>query len=225
MSERSLTYAGGVTPRAAPLPPDERRRLLVEATLPLLVEHGRAVTSRQIAEAAGVAEGTIFRAFESKDALVETAALSALDPAPLVEAIEAIDPGQPLPERLLALTELYRERFVRVSGVMRAMGWMGPPAELARRHHDRHRCGPDADEVRAWRTAADAAIVALVGPDRDRLRVPPPEVGRLIWMLTFSGSHPELSGGRPLSAAEVVDVVLHGVLRAPGAPEATGAAS
>ena len=56
-----------MTPRAAPLPPDERRRRLVEATLPLLVEHGRGVTSRQIAEAAGVAEGTVFRAFESKD--------------------------------------------------------------------------------------------------------------------------------------------------------------
>ena len=71
MSEYSLTYAGGMPPRAKPLPPDERRRALVEVTVPLLIEHGRSVTSRQIADAAGVAEGTIFRAFGSKDELVD----------------------------------------------------------------------------------------------------------------------------------------------------------
>nr|WP_284286883.1 helix-turn-helix domain-containing protein [Angustibacter aerolatus] len=54
-------------PRATPLSPDERRRHLVDATLPLLVQHGRAVSTRQIARAAGVAEGTIFRVFDSKD--------------------------------------------------------------------------------------------------------------------------------------------------------------
>ncbi|MCU1430433.1 MAG: DNA-binding transcriptional regulator, AcrR family, partial [Actinomycetia bacterium] len=37
--------------------------MIVAATLPLLLEHGDRVTSRQIAEAAGIAEGTIFRAF------------------------------------------------------------------------------------------------------------------------------------------------------------------
>ena len=53
--------------RAAALPPDERRSMIVAATLPLLLEHGDRVTTRQIAEAAGIAEGTIFRAFADKD--------------------------------------------------------------------------------------------------------------------------------------------------------------
>lgn len=49
---------------------DERRKALVDATLPLLREHGTDISTRQIAEAAGIAEGTIFRAYDSKDDLI-----------------------------------------------------------------------------------------------------------------------------------------------------------
>ena len=202
-----------MTPRATPMPPEERRRALVAATLPLLMEHGRSVTSRQIADAAGVAEGTIFRAFESKEDLLEAAALSVLDPTPLVEEIRRIPLDQPLRDKLLALTRLYVERFHRVGGVMRAMGWMGPPAMHLKHHHGRS--GPDSEQVRSWRTAADGAIDRLLFDDAQDLRVSPHQTGRLLWMLTFSGSHPELSGGEPLSADDVVDTVLHGVLRTP----------
>ncbi len=46
--------------RATPLPLDERRAALIAATEPLLEQFGRDVSTRQIAEAACVAEGTIF---------------------------------------------------------------------------------------------------------------------------------------------------------------------
>ena len=59
--------------RARPMSPEERRDKLIDVTLDLLREHGRAVTTRQIAAAAGVAEGTIFRVVESKEELVEAA--------------------------------------------------------------------------------------------------------------------------------------------------------
>ena len=62
-----------MSPRAEALPQTERRDQIVDAALPLLREHGRQVTTRQIADAAGIAEGTIFRAFASKEEIIEAA--------------------------------------------------------------------------------------------------------------------------------------------------------
>src|SRR3546814_17138747 len=42
--------------RAPALPADERREAIIRATLPLLLEHAEMVSTRQIAEAAGIGE-------------------------------------------------------------------------------------------------------------------------------------------------------------------------
>ena len=65
--------------RATALPPSERRAEIIAATLPLVLAHGAAVTTRQIAEAAGIAEGTIFRVFPDKESLIEAVVESAFD--------------------------------------------------------------------------------------------------------------------------------------------------
>ena len=93
--------AGHGRSRAAALPPDERRAAIVAATLPLLLAHGARVTTRQIAEAAGIAEGTIFRVFPDKESLIEAAIETAFDPAPIEAALRAIDPSLPLEARLV----------------------------------------------------------------------------------------------------------------------------
>ena len=84
------TTLSGKTKRAAALPPDERRSMIVAATLPLILEHGDRVTSRQIAEAAGIAEGTIFRAFADKDEIIVAVVEAALDQEPLEAALTDI---------------------------------------------------------------------------------------------------------------------------------------
>ena len=65
MSAHSLTLVR-VTPRATAMSPDDRRRAIVAALVPLIVERGGEVSTREIAQAAGIAEGTIFRVFADK---------------------------------------------------------------------------------------------------------------------------------------------------------------
>src|SRR2546428_2889821 len=90
------------TTRAAALPPDERRSMIVAVVLPLLLEHGDRVTSRQIAEAAGIAEGTIFRAFGDKDEMIAAVIEAALDQGSLEEALDRIDRSLPFEDAVSA---------------------------------------------------------------------------------------------------------------------------
>jgi AcrR family transcriptional regulator len=191
-----------VPPRAKPLAPDARRAALVAATVPLLTEHGRSLTTRQIAEAAGIAEGTIFRVFESKEDLVLAAVEQALDIEPFLAELESIDADRDLATVLLDVVTRMQERFRGIFTLMSAMGMTGPPR--AHKH------------MEEGRRRAEALTVALIEPHRGELAVSPAELARLVRLLTFSGSHPHLSEGRTLSPEQIVAVLLHGVLQRKG---------
>src|SRR5918997_1010419 len=100
MSERSLITLCRVT-RANPLPPVERRAALIAATEPLLEKFGRDVSTRQIAEAANVAEGTIFRAFATKDELIEAVLEDVFDVQRTCDELHRIDLSLGVEERLV----------------------------------------------------------------------------------------------------------------------------
>ena len=120
-----------MTPRATAMSAADRRTALVDVTLPLLHEHGRAVTTRQIAEAAGVAEGTIFRVFESKDDLVQAALDHAFDIEPFLDDLRRIEPDQPLRDLVLDLVTLLQIRFRGIFTLMTAVGHGRPAAPVA----------------------------------------------------------------------------------------------
>jgi AcrR family transcriptional regulator len=180
--------------------PDARRRALVSATLPLLREHGRGVTTRQIAEAAGVAEGTIFRVFESKDELVDAAIGRAFEPGQFAHELDAVDDDSPLRERLVQLVTILQRRFVEIFGLMRAVGLVAPP----------HR---DSEAQTRARESLDGRLMQLLAPDADRLTIPPQELIHVLRLLTFSASHHEIADGRLLTPDQIVDIVLNGVLK------------
>lgn len=169
---------------------------MIDATLPLLREHGRAVTTRQIAEAAGVAEGTIFGVFDGKDDLIQQALAAAFDLALFEAALDTLPTDLDLRGRLVAYVGLLQARLVSIFGLMRSVGMVAPPE--ASHHLSPHR----------QRIFTKAAAYAAPGPE---VRVSVEELMHLIRLLTFSGSHYEIAHGVLLTPEEIVAVVLDGV--------------
>jgi AcrR family transcriptional regulator len=191
--------------RAAALSPDDRRAMLVATTLQLVTERGADVSTRQIAQAAGVAEGTIFRVFDTKEELLRAAWASVFDPVPLIAELEQVDRAAPLEERLVAAVEALQahvRRVIRVLYALRASREGGLPPGA----RDRHR--PEDGEPLLQ------ALAALIAPDGAQLRCEPSEAARRLHMVTFAGSHPMITHGQPLTAREIVSLLLDG-LRAP----------
>ena len=80
--------------------PERRKAMIVAAALPLVAEYGTAVTTSQIAKAAGIGEATIFRVFADKEELLDACMNEALRPDHAVEQIASIPLDQPLADRL-----------------------------------------------------------------------------------------------------------------------------
>src|SRR5215468_8272181 len=162
---------GGRAPRMSP---QQRREMLVAATLPLVAQHGLKVTTRQIAEAAGVAEGTIFRVFPDKDALIRAAVAKALDASPVMAELAGVDMRLELRDRLVVVTGILQRRLVMVFNLLISVG-IHPPGDI-----DEHRA-----RARPQNAAIMEKISRILEPDRDRLRCPEPDVVRILRLLTF----------------------------------------
>jgi AcrR family transcriptional regulator len=198
--------------RAAALPPEERRKALIEATLPLVLAHGPEVSTRQIAEAAGVAEGTIFRVFPTKDDLIEAVVCSALDPSVLIDAIGRIDRSAPLDRRMVAAVELMQERSLQLAHLLHAVAPGGRPDRGGRAGTTRFR----AAEARLV-----DALALLIDPDRDQLRCSSQEAARRLRLVTTALSHPRFVEDRPLPPREIVAMLLDGMRVRSGNASAT----
>ncbi|MEQ7124440.1 TetR/AcrR family transcriptional regulator [Actinopolymorpha sp. B11F2] len=183
--------------------PEDRRAALIDATIPLVATHGSNVTTRQIAEAAGIAEGTIFRVFPDKAALIQAALTVALDTAPLLDEIGRIDLDLPLSERMTRLTGILQRRLIQIIGLITAVGMHHPPDDV-----EAHRA-----KVRPTNELIHEAIARVLEPDRDELRCSLHHAARLVRLVTFSGSHFMITDGDLLTPEEIAAVLLDGVRR------------
>jgi len=193
--------------RAKPLPPADRRRAIVEAVIPLLLERGSALTSREMAEAAGVSEGTIFSVFPDKASVIIEAVKATIDPEPVQEGIAAVDPSAPLEAQLEAVADLLLDRSTRVGtlvGVLRTM----QPAD-AGKPAGAHRFVNDAN------TAIRSSLTGLLERHRDRLRVEPERAAVVFLGFISASAHPLMSPGDRPDATETVDILLHGIAADP----------
>jgi AcrR family transcriptional regulator len=180
------------TGRATAMPPDERRAAIIAAVIPLLREHGEAITCRQIAVAAEIAEGTIFRVFTDKDELLLAAFDRELDLAPLEAAIRAIDTTLPFEQRLIEATALVQRRVV---DIWQLVSKLGPIL------HDR-----------AKRPLDDStALAEIFASEQDRLTVDATDAARMLRAFTFSLTHPMIAAEQK-PAHEIVSVFLHGII-------------
>jgi AcrR family transcriptional regulator len=183
--------------RARPLSTDDRRAMIIDSVIPLLIEQGREVTTRQIAEAAGIAEGTIFRVFPDKDALFEAAIEKFLDPGSLNERLRAIDPDLPLEAKVNNILFQLRARMTGIFGIMHAVGMHGP---------------------RPRRTSADifvATIDEVLRPDLDRLGLSPDRIASFLRLVAFASAIPQFNEGHEISTVELARYVTYGIAGTP----------
>ncbi|WP_370973080.1 TetR/AcrR family transcriptional regulator [Amycolatopsis sp. cg9] len=191
---------------------EARRAMIVHAVLPLLIEHGANVTTSQIARAAGIGEGTIFRAFKDKDELFDACTAEALKPDHVLDAIAEIPIDQPLADRLVEAAEALGAHLERMGALMGALHASGRV-----RHRD-----PEQrlkDQRKTWKggrresmAAMRGAMVELFTPEKDRLRLPPEQLAGLFLTVLFGGRM--APDGDVPTPRQVVDVFLHGAVEA-----------
>lgn len=163
----------------------------MEAVGPLVVSRGEHVTSRELAQAAGVSEGTIFKVFGCKDDLVAAVVADALDHDRLDRALsEAIDAGRDWFESLTGVIGVLQARTESVFGLFSAID--------SRFHPEPSGPLPVTD-----------VLVRFVAAAPVRLRGDAVDAAHTLRAITFALSHPLLIDV-PRPPAAVADLFLHG---------------
>lgn len=195
--------------RARRLPPEDRRDAIIAATGPLLAEAGPNVSTRQIAAACGIAEGTLFRVFPTKRDLLEATLRASLDPTADIDRLGTIDRTLPLESRLRQVVDILEARGRRVSGLFAALHRPARDARSARDprtdrgthadhdpagHHARHghHHGPPDLQDRQRLTTAVADVLA---PDAEHLDLDPAAAASFVRSVVTAATHPILGDG------------------------------
>jgi AcrR family transcriptional regulator len=190
--------------------PADRRRAILAAVIPLLIKKGAAVTTAEMAQAAGIAEGTIFRVFPDKSALIGEALKATIDPDSVNDAVQAIDPSVSLDTKLTLAAQALLDHFRNVIALAELLRSM--PTPTSARHSEGRRMIAESSEV------ISQVLTTLLEPHSKELRVAPAKASAALRGLIFASGHPLIPPDERLTIDEIVAILLAGILR-PKAPE------
>ncbi|WP_177191511.1 TetR/AcrR family transcriptional regulator [Nocardioides luteus] len=198
--------------RAKPIPAADRRAAIIAVTETLLIEHGTAATTRAIAEAAGVAEGTIFRHFRDKRELYRAVAENVFDPTRAGESMaEVVEGKADIEDKLRAVIDLLAASSQR--GVLVMMAVRSALMEEPHPEGVRHPPGPPTFLIEANKALVDNLTRLVFEPHVNELRLPPRKAALVLRSLTTGAWLPGLNRtDQPLSSEDVIDVLLGGIL-------------
>ena len=175
--------------RATALPPAERRAAIIAATLPLLLQCGANVSTRQIADAAGIAEGTIFGVFPDKEAVVQAVLRSALDPEATERELAAIDRSRAFEDQLIDAVLIMQRRVHNIWRLLSIGNTSAPQT-------------PPADFT---------GLADIFNAHRGQLRTDEVSAARQLRALTLAVSNPMFFAGEPMTPHEIVTLFLDGI--------------
>jgi AcrR family transcriptional regulator len=187
--------------------PEDRRQAIIDATLPLILERGTEVSTREIAAAAGVAEGTIFRAFETKQELLVAAMHAALSATDALELLRALPAGQTLTDRVVAILEVLLVEIRRTRSLTAALSHPLPGS----RAQDGRACPPFNHRER--RTELVDAVEAALAGHSIGLSVPPRIAAQVLLAMAFATSLDITDNNSLAQPADLAEVVLHGLAK------------
>lgn len=188
--------------------PEERRQAIIEATLPLILERGTDLSTREIATAAGVAEGTIFRAFETKQELIVAAMHAALSAHDALSRLAALPADQSLDDRVASILEVLLAEIQRTRSLTAALS---NPQLHGPRTSDGRGCPPFNHRER--RTKLIEAVETALAGHSIALAVPPRTAAQVLLAMAFATSLDITDNNSLAQPRNLAEVVLHGLAK------------
>jgi len=188
--------------------PEDRRQAIISATTDLVIEHGPEATTRQIADACGIAEGTLFRVFASKDEILAAVVEQLLDARFLIAEIEALPVADHAADAVRALVGLVEGSTTRIRSVMMALHTAQNEADRRGNHGPR-----DKTKFLDDQAAIDTSLARVLSAHEDELRVDTATAATFIRTVVFAGNLPmvpKLNDPRVFT-----DLLVHALVKEP----------